>query len=103
MRTFTDDYGKVWIADVHQQVTPRHHGRWFLVFRAHDGSAEYSMEEVRWQTQASARRILATASDFELRRRLKNVRARNASNDGASELEGSGRGVSRTGLTARAG
>ncbi len=53
------------------------------------------MPEVRWQTRASAERILRTMSDFELRRRLKNVRARYASNDGPSPFEGEGRGVSR--------
>jgi hypothetical protein len=103
MRTFLDDDGKVWIAEPREQSTPRHHGRWYLVFRAEDGSAEHPMTEVRWQTRASAERILATASDFELNRRLKNVRARFASNDGASDLEGEGRGVGRAPVGGNAG
>jgi hypothetical protein len=95
MRTFTDENGRTWVAEAREQHTPRHHGRWYLVFRAQDGSEEYPMTEVRWQTRASAQRIIDTASDFELNRRLKNVRARFASNDGPSDLEGEGRGVAR--------
>ena len=94
MRSFSDDQGQTWIADVREEQTPRHHGRWYLVFRS--DKQELPMPEVRWQTPASAERILKTMSDFELRRRLKSVRARNASNDGASDLEGEGRGVQRT-------
>ena len=93
MRGFTDDDGAAWTAEAREEQTPRHHGRWFLVFRS--GNEEYEMPEVRWQTQPSAQRILTTASEFELRRRLKNVRARNASKDGASAFEGEGRGVTR--------
>ncbi len=103
MRTFIDDNGTTWIAEPHEQRTPRHHGRWFLVFRAQDGAAEYPMTEVRWQTRASAQRIIDTASNFELNRRLKNVSARFASSDGASDLEGEGRGVIRDRLNANAG
>ena len=103
MRTFLDDDGRTWVAEPREQSTPRHHGRWYLVFRTPDGSIELPMTEVRWQTRASAQRILDTASDFELNRRLKNVRARFASNDGPSEIEGEGRGVGRAPLGGNAG
>jgi hypothetical protein len=101
MRSFTDDAGTEWIADAHEEDTPRHHGRWYLVFRS--GEQELPMPEVRWQTRSSAERIIKTMSDFELRRRLKNVRARNASKDGPSDLEGEGKGVARARVNVNAG
>ena len=101
MRTFTDDNGEQWVADVREEDTPRHHGRFYLVFRA--GGQELETPEVRWQTRASAQRILRTMADFELRRRLKSVRARYASNDGASEYEGEGRGTRRGRTSVHAG
>lgn len=84
MRTFTDEHGAQWMAEAREEKTARHHGTWYLVFR--QGSEVLEMPEVRWQTRPSADRILDTASDFELRRRLRNVRARYASNDGPSKL-----------------
>ena len=77
MREFTDDRGAVWVADAREEETPRHHGRWYLVFHA-AGAADaiLSMPEVRWQTSATAARTLRTMSVFELRRRLGIVRAR---------------------------
>ena len=101
MRTFTDEHGTQWTAEVREEQTPRHHGRWYLVLRS--GTEQLEVPEVRWQTQPSANRILKTASDFELRRRLKNARARYASNDGASAFEGEGRGVARGRTNANAG
>ena len=103
MRTFDDELGKTWIAEPREEITPRHHGRWYLVFRSQDGAEEYAMNEVRWQTQATAERTLKTASNFELQRRLKSVRARHASNDGPSDLEGVGRGVERPPANVNAG
>ncbi|MEX2283345.1 MAG: hypothetical protein WEE89_12750 [Gemmatimonadota bacterium] len=101
MRSFTGEHGQLWTADVLEEQTPRHHGRWYLVFRS--GDQVLPMPEVRWQTRASAEHILKTISDFELQRRLKSVRARNASSDGASDLEGEGRGVSRASFNLAAG
>lgn len=103
MRTFTDVEGHDWVAAAHEEQTPRHHGRWYLVFRPASGAQLYEMPEVRWQTRSSAQRILDTMSTFELRRRLKTVRARYASADGASEFEGEGRGVERDGPSVNAG
>ncbi len=77
MRTFEDDDGHGWVATAREENTPRHHGRWFLVF--HAAAARdilYAMPEVRWQTRASAERTLMTMSVFELRRRLALVRRR---------------------------
>src|SRR5262245_45362839 len=96
MRTFTDENGQVWQAEVREEHVPRHHGRWYLVFTQQNDDVSVPMPEVRWQTRSSAQRILRTMSEFELRRRLKNVRARYASNDGPSDFEGEGRGTTRT-------
>jgi|GEM_PF-480625 len=88
MRNFTDEQGATWIADVREEATPRHHGRWYLLFRnAQDGS-EIEMPEVRWQTRATGERTIRTMADFELRRRLHIVRGRHASNNGPSRIEG---------------
>lgn len=79
MREFTDERGAVWVADAREEETPRHHGRWYLVFHTPgESDAVLSMPEVRWQTSATAARTLRTMSVFELRRRLATVRARGA-------------------------
>jgi len=71
MRQFTDASGGVWSATAQEESTPRHHGRWVLVFHpADDPAAAHSMPEVRWQTKPTALRTLATMSELELRRRL---------------------------------
>jgi hypothetical protein len=100
MRSFYDESGEQWRADVREEPVARHHGRWYLVFEQPATALVLPMPEVRWQTRSSAERILRTMSDFELRRRLKNIRARYASNDGASKLEGEGRGIQRAPLPA---
>jgi hypothetical protein len=77
MRNFTDDGGAEWTAAAQEEDTPRHHGRWYLVFhRAESDQVLLPMPEVRWQTSASARRTLRTMSAFELRRRLAAVQIR---------------------------
>lgn len=75
MRTFHDEHGREWIATVKEEATARHHGRWYLVLRAADGDgpdagAELPVAEIRWQTEASARRTIRTMAEFELRKRL---------------------------------
>jgi hypothetical protein len=77
MRDFTDDVSGEWTATAQEEDTPRHHGRWYLVFhRAGSDDLLLPMPEVRWQTSASARRTLGTMSLFELRRRLAAVQVR---------------------------
>ena len=79
MKIFLDTDGRPWVASAREEKTPRHHGRWHLVFHPEDRPDElYVMPEVRWQTAATAERTLRTMSDFELRRRLDNVRRRTA-------------------------
>jgi len=77
MRSFQDAAGREWLADAMEEDTPRHHGRWYLVFRPATGDGPVlSMPEVRWQTRETAARTINTMSLAELRRRLAAVRAR---------------------------
>jgi hypothetical protein len=85
-KTFADEAGASWSADAREEHTPRHHGRWYLVFQGPDG--ELPMPEVRWQTRETALRTLQTMSDFELRRRLHVVRERALLEHGASPDDG---------------
>ncbi|HUF12835.1 MAG TPA: hypothetical protein VMN78_07045 [Longimicrobiales bacterium] len=77
MRNFRDDRGRAWTASAREEDTPRHHGRWVLVFHpADDLAALIPLPEVRWQTAQSAERTLRTMAEFELVRRLLSARAR---------------------------
>lgn len=77
MRNFLDEQGREWTATSREEVTPRHHGRWFMAFHpATEPSALIPVPEVRWQTEQSAQRTLGTMSEFELLRRLLAARAR---------------------------
>lgn len=71
IRTVRDESGAEWVATVREEVTPRHHGRWYMAF--HPTGAEAPLcpvPEIRWQTADSGERTIAAMSDFELRRRL---------------------------------
>lgn len=71
MRPFTDEQGRAWVAGAMEEDTPRHHGRWYLVFHPADAETpRLDVPEVRWQSRGEAERTLATMSLFDLRRRL---------------------------------
>lgn len=71
MKQFTDEQGRAWVATALEEDSPRHFGRWYLVFEPAGKTEErVPVPEVRWQTQATARRTLQTMSEFELRRRV---------------------------------
>lgn len=77
MPTFRDEAGQAWVATANEEDTPRHHGRWFLVFHPEGRPDDLlAVPEVRWQTLATGERTLRTMSVFELRRRLRIVRSR---------------------------
>jgi hypothetical protein len=77
MRTFRDESGREWVATTREEITPRHHGRWYLVFQPADrSSVALPMPEVRWQTAVTGKRTLATMSEFELQKRLATVLGR---------------------------
>jgi len=79
MREFKDDDGQQWVARALEEATPRHHGKWYLVFQpADDPTRSHPLPEIRWQTQATADRTLNTMSEFELRRRLNSALRRHA-------------------------
>ncbi len=77
MRDFTDEQGAVWTATAVEEDTPRHHGRWYLVFHPAGGEVpRLAAPEWRWQSEPEARRTLDTMSLFELRRKLAGVKRR---------------------------
>jgi hypothetical protein len=106
MKSFSDESGAAWVASAREEQTPRHHGRWYLVFHPENadtaaGGALLTMPEVRWQTRATAERTLLTMSDFELRRRLHIVRERAMMEAGASPVDGAAEtGRNRTNASA---
>ncbi len=77
MRTFEDETGRAWIATAEEEDTPRHHGRWYLVFRPADAEKpRLAMPEVRWKNLQTAERTIATMGTVELRRRLRTLMRR---------------------------
>lgn len=86
MRSFKDENGRVWIATALEEETPRHHGRWYLVFHPEgQPDAVRPVPEVRWKTRASAERTVRTMSETELRRRLRAARERSPSVEGSRD------------------
>jgi hypothetical protein len=77
MKQFTDEHGEQWVATAVEEQTPRHHGRWYLVFHpAGNSEQQFPVPDIRWQTAATAERTLRTMSEFELRRRVKSAMQR---------------------------
>jgi len=77
MKSFKDEAGMDWIATAHEEVTPRHHGRWYLVLHpAGDEAGVLALPEIRWQTRETAERSIRTMSTIELLRRLRVARGR---------------------------
>jgi hypothetical protein len=86
MRDFVDGQGNAWVASAREEDTPRHHGRWYLVFHPEgDAGRILPVPEVRWQNRPTAERTLLTMSVFELQRRLQTVLARSGSTAVSSE------------------
>jgi len=74
MKTFTDAAGRTWQAFVREEPGPDYKGRFVMVLRPEDGAGEeYPLEDIRWNTERTARRTLETMSGFELRRRLRSA------------------------------
>ena len=92
MKEFKDEQGRSWVATALRETTERHHGVWYLVFHpSGDPARHLDVDEVRWQTEATAARTLRTMSEFELRRRLKTAVARHEPGEGPTPVEGEGR------------
>ncbi len=77
-REFRDEDGEVWIAGVRARPGKDFKGRFLFVVHPKDEglSKEVWLEEVRWNSEDTARRTLRTMSAVELRRRLRAARGR---------------------------
>lgn len=75
MKEFTDTQGARWRASVRADASkgPDYKGRLFLVLEPLEGTGAPSLElpEVRWNSERTAVRSIATMSTVELRRRLR--------------------------------
>lgn len=98
MRHFVDEQGTSWVASVAREEGGDYKGRFFLVMERADSAgrsadakgdapARLPLRDVRWNSAKTAERTLATASDVELRRRLRAARGR-AARPGAPTMPG---------------
>ena len=96
MKEFTDANGDAWVVTALEEETPRHFGRWFMVFHpAGNDTRLLPMGEVRWQNRPTAERTLKVMGEFELRRRLDLVLEREHMEAGASPETGAMQGRER--------
>ena len=116
MRRFVDEQGRSWVASVAQEEGGDYKGRFFLVMECAmdrenpgpgdsagrsagvegEAPARLPVQDVRWNSAKTAERTLATASDVELRRRLRSALGR-AGRPGAPTMPG-GEAISRPAL-----
>ncbi|MDE0081575.1 MAG: hypothetical protein OXT72_02880 [Gammaproteobacteria bacterium] len=80
-REFQDERGVTWLAGVRECPGLDFKGRFYFVAAPRDGTSrpdarEVWLGDVRWNSEATARRTLRTMSGVELRRRLREARAR---------------------------
>lgn len=78
MRQFSDAEGHSWIATAVTSETTDYKGRYHLVMMA-EGGARVQLEDVRWNSERSARRTIDSMSEVELRRRLRSATGRGPS------------------------
>lgn len=71
MREFEDRDGRRWTARVAERPGTDYKGRLHLVMEPSDGGDPVALVDVRWNSVHTADRTLATMSDVELRRRLR--------------------------------
>ncbi|MEX2527546.1 MAG: hypothetical protein WEA09_07900 [Gemmatimonadota bacterium] len=80
MREFKDQQGSTWVASVSGQDGGDYKGRYHFVVRPADAvggeGEEIALQEIRWNSQLTAERTLATMSEVELRRRLRSALGR---------------------------
>jgi hypothetical protein len=77
MRVFTDAEGRRWRAAAREEPSVDYKGRYFLVLEPVDDTGEaLELPEVRWNSERTAARTIATMSGFELRRRLRSALGR---------------------------
>jgi hypothetical protein len=77
LRNFTDAAGRSWQASIREEAGTDYKGRFYLVLSPGDRSAEeLPLEDVRWNSERTARRSIETMSEVELRRRLRSALGR---------------------------
>ena len=77
MRKFLDSDGRAWVAAVRSEAGLDFKGRHHLYFHPEDAEDNgCELLDVRWNSQGTAERTLATMSDVELRRRLRSALGR---------------------------
>lgn len=76
MRTFEDESGRRWVADITERLGPDYKGRFHLVMNQEGVGERVDLKDVRWNSSRSAQRTLETMSDVELRRRLRQATGR---------------------------
>lgn len=79
LREFTDPDGQGWQASIEQEGGTDYKGRFYLVLVCEDApDVKLALEDVRWNSDQTARRTLETMSDVELRRRLRSALGRSS-------------------------
>ena len=79
MRDFTDTDGEAWTASVRSEEGADYKGRFYLFMtRAGSPDSGVTLEDVRWNSERTARRTLETMSVVELRRRLRSAVGRSS-------------------------
>jgi hypothetical protein len=78
LRDFTDAAGRSWRASIREEAGTDYKGRFYLVLARRDGGGEDALplEDVRWNSERTARRTIETMSEVELRRRLRSALGR---------------------------
>jgi hypothetical protein len=76
MRKFEDAEDRAWTATVREREGPDYKGRHYLWLEPADGGEGVALLDVRWNSERTARRTLATMSEVELRRRLRSALGR---------------------------
>lgn len=73
MRAFTDTDGRGWVASAAEEHGTDYKGRYYLVMKPDDGGEAVALQDVRWNSERSAKRTIDTMSLVELRRRLRSA------------------------------
>jgi len=84
LRDFTDTHGRVWRASVREETGTDYKGRLYLVLTPTDGGDQdaVSLEDIRWNSERTARRTLESMSEVELGRRLRSALGRSGVTNG---------------------
>ncbi len=77
MREFLDSQGGTWVATVRSEAGLDYKGRHHLYFHPEGADGQgVELLDVKWNSQDTAERTLATMSGVELRRRLRSALGR---------------------------